>query len=82
MVCLLRNLTNIVVPSNGFDQLPAQNETHEGADLARIKHYRNFLFHGNRSTIPTQQFDDIWTDLSAVRYQLFCYRIRIRILSV
>ncbi|CAC5359723.1 unnamed protein product [Mytilus coruscus] len=66
MVCLLRNLTHIVSPSNGFDKLPANNEIHDGADLARIKHYRNYLFHGNRSTIPTQQFNDIWTDLTAI----------------
>ncbi|XP_052089802.1 serine/threonine-protein phosphatase 6 regulatory ankyrin repeat subunit B-like [Mytilus californianus] len=68
MVCLLRNLTHIVSPSNGFDKLPANNEIHDGADLARIKHYRNYIFH--RSTIPTQQFNDIWTDLTAAVVRL------------
>lgn len=66
MVCLLRNLTNILPPVNGFDVLPQSQETNEGGDIARIKWYRNLLFH--KSKLTTHDYNDIWSDLTAVRF--------------
>ena len=63
MITLLRNLT----PVGGFDRLPSATETTEGADLARIKHYRNYLAHQDAPLIDNTFFTTAWNDLSNVR---------------
>ncbi|XP_063400600.1 uncharacterized protein LOC134685097 [Mytilus trossulus] len=68
MICLIRNLTSINPPINGFDSLPLPGETTPGSDLARIKCYRNKLAHHDSNTIDTTYFNTAWRDISeAVR---------------
>ncbi|CAG2220280.1 unnamed protein product [Mytilus edulis] len=68
MICLIRNLTSINPPVNGFDSLPLPGETTPGSDLARIKYYRNKLAHHDSNTIDSAYFHTAWTDISkAVR---------------
>ncbi|CAG2231817.1 unnamed protein product [Mytilus edulis] len=44
MVCLLRHLPpNISPPAFGFDALPQSHELSDGAHIARIKYYKNFI---------------------------------------
>ncbi|CAG2255528.1 unnamed protein product [Mytilus edulis] len=64
MICLIRNLTSINPPVNGFDSLPLLGETTPGSDLARIKYYRNKLAHHDNNTIDTAYFYTAWTDIS------------------
>ncbi|CAG2212561.1 unnamed protein product [Mytilus edulis] len=64
MICLIRNLTSINPPVNGFDSLPLPGETTPGSDLARIKYYRNKLAHHDSNTIDTAYFHTAWTDIS------------------
>ncbi|CAG2191595.1 unnamed protein product [Mytilus edulis] len=64
MVCLIRNLTSISSPINGFDSLPLPGETTPGSDLARIKFYRNKLAHHDSNTIDANYFHTAWTDIS------------------
>ncbi|XP_063437047.1 uncharacterized protein LOC134718456 isoform X2 [Mytilus trossulus] len=64
MICLIRNLTSINPPVNGFDSLPPPGETTPGSDLARIKYYRNKLAHHDSNTIDTAYFHTAWTDIS------------------
>ncbi|CAG2247001.1 unnamed protein product [Mytilus edulis] len=64
MICLIRNLTSINPPINGFDSLPLPGETTPGSDLARIKYYRNKLAHHDSNTIDTAYFHTSWTDIS------------------
>ncbi|CAG2214554.1 unnamed protein product [Mytilus edulis] len=64
MICLIRNLTSINPPINGFDSLPLPGETTPGSDLARIKYYRNKLAHHDSNTIDTAYFHTAWTDIS------------------
>ncbi|XP_052075453.1 uncharacterized protein LOC127712894 [Mytilus californianus] len=45
MICLIRHLTSVNQPINGFGSLPLPVETTAGPDLARIKWYRNNLAH-------------------------------------
>ncbi|CAG2200866.1 unnamed protein product [Mytilus edulis] len=66
MICLIRNLTTINPPINGFDSLPLSIETTPGPDLARIKHYRNKLAHHDSNKIDTTNFDTAWKDISDV----------------
>ncbi|XP_076083279.1 uncharacterized protein LOC143054234 [Mytilus galloprovincialis] len=64
MICLIRNLTSINPPINGFDSLPLPVETTSGSDLARIKYYRNKLAHHDSNTIETTYFNTAWRDIS------------------
>ncbi|CAC5365802.1 unnamed protein product [Mytilus coruscus] len=64
MICLIRNLTSINPPINGFDSLPQTRETTPGPDLARIKYYRNELAHHDSNTIDTTYFNTAWRDIS------------------
>lgn len=66
MVCLLRNYSIIPHPTNGYDMLPLASETGPGADLARIKYYRNMLAHLGKDRIPNLEFIDYWNDLSQI----------------
>lgn len=64
MICLLRNLKKIAPPFAGFDKLPKKTEVNDGADLARVKFYRNFIAHADKDTIFTSDFNNIWNDLT------------------
>ncbi|XP_063438383.1 uncharacterized protein LOC134719306 [Mytilus trossulus] len=64
MICLIRNLTSINPPVNGFDSLPLPGETTPGSDLARIKYYRNKLAHHDSNTIDANYFHTACTDIS------------------
>ncbi|CAC5411813.1 unnamed protein product [Mytilus coruscus] len=64
IICLIRNLTSIISPINGFDSLPLQAETTSGSDLARIKWYRNKLAHPDSNTIDRAHFNTAWGDIS------------------
>ncbi|XP_052085420.1 uncharacterized protein LOC127723035 isoform X2 [Mytilus californianus] len=64
MICLIRNLTSITEPINGFDTLPIPGETTPGSDLARIKCYRNKLAHHDSNTIDTAYFNATWREIS------------------
>ncbi|CAG2239300.1 unnamed protein product [Mytilus edulis] len=64
MICLIRNLTSVTQPINGFDRLPLPVETTPGADLARIKWYRNILAHHDSNKMATGDFNTAWSNIS------------------
>ncbi|XP_071136253.1 uncharacterized protein [Mytilus edulis] len=64
MICLIRNLTTVNLPINGFDSLPLPRETTPGPDLARIKWYRNILAHHDSNTMPTGDFNTAWANVA------------------
>lgn len=66
MVTLLRNLTKQDPTLAGFDSLPATTKTSKGADLVRIKYYRNYLAHLDDSKVDTTYFGTAWLDLTEV----------------
>ncbi|CAG2243413.1 unnamed protein product [Mytilus edulis] len=60
MICLIKNLTNIEVG----DELPfSRNET-DGADLTRIKYYRNKIMHSNDGIVSESTFKSWWDEIS------------------
>jgi hypothetical protein len=73
MVCLLRNLTHIAPPVNGFDVLPSSQEKSIGADLARIKFYRNRLAHSDDDKISTIAYNTAVQELTGVRKTFLIY---------
>ncbi|XP_063448382.1 uncharacterized protein LOC134727917 [Mytilus trossulus] len=64
MICLIRNLTSVTQPINGFDSLPLPVETTPGPDLARIKWYRNILAHHDSNKMATVDFNTAWSNIS------------------
>ncbi|CAG2246025.1 unnamed protein product [Mytilus edulis] len=64
MICLIRNLTSVTQPINGFDRLPLPVETTPGPDLARIKWYRNILAHHDSNKMATGDFNTAWSNIS------------------
>ncbi|CAC5404715.1 unnamed protein product [Mytilus coruscus] len=64
MTLLLRNLTPMTPPLCGFDRLPSAMETTSAADLARIKHYRNYLAHLDDGKLDTGFFNTAWNDIT------------------
>ncbi|CAG2207088.1 unnamed protein product [Mytilus edulis] len=66
MICLIRNLTSVIPPINGFDKLPPPVETTPGSDLARIKWYRNILAHHDSNIMQTGDFNTAWTNIANI----------------
>ncbi|CAG2226366.1 unnamed protein product [Mytilus edulis] len=64
MICLIRNLTSVSQPINGFNSLPPSVETTPEADLARIKWYRNILSHHDSNKMATVDFDAAWSNIA------------------
>lgn len=71
MTTLLRNLTPMTPPLCGFDRLPSPEETTPASDLARIKHYRNYLAHLDDGKIDTTFFTIAWKDITSVCILIF-----------
>lgn len=73
MACLLRNLTSLSIK----DTMPSKTDTSPGADVSRIKHFRNQISHSEDGKISQQDFNETWDNLSNVssschRYVSLC----------
>ncbi|CAG2255177.1 unnamed protein product [Mytilus edulis] len=54
----------VTSPINGFDKLPLAHEISNGANIARLKYYKNFIIsHSKYGTISNVDFSRIWIDL-------------------
>ncbi|VDI02299.1 Hypothetical predicted protein [Mytilus galloprovincialis] len=60
MISLIRHLTPIPVG----DILPLTTDISEGADLSRLKYYRNQISHSDTGTLSETDFHQWWTDIS------------------
>ncbi|CAG2186659.1 unnamed protein product [Mytilus edulis] len=64
IVCLLRNLApSESAPVTGWDNLPQPGDTSTGADLARVKWYRNQSVHSKDGILSSTDFNQCWGDL-------------------
>ncbi|XP_061180743.1 uncharacterized protein LOC133189378 [Saccostrea echinata] len=64
LICLLGNMSpSTPAPAGGFDILPNQQDISVGADLARIKFYRNKVAHSADAKMDTNEFNTSWTDV-------------------
>ncbi|CAG2247457.1 HPSE [Mytilus edulis] len=70
IVCLLRNIPPLVTePPTGFDNLPPPHDKSDGANIARLKYYKNFLVsHSKDGTLPNADFVRIWSELEQMTY--------------
>jgi len=53
-------------PPTGFDKLPNNSDVSVGADMARIKHYRNEAAHNKSGKMTYQDFHHHWNTLENV----------------
>ncbi|XP_071150630.1 uncharacterized protein [Mytilus edulis] len=65
IVCLLRSIPPLLTaPLTGFDNLPPYHDQSDGANIARLKYYKNFLVsHSKDGKLPTSDFERIWSEL-------------------
>ena len=69
---LLTNICGLSPPPSGpWHKMPPASDTSRGANLARIKFYRNELYgHVAKTGIPTPVFDVKWQEVSSVLVSL------------
>ncbi|XP_056003197.1 uncharacterized protein LOC125661001 [Ostrea edulis] len=63
MICLLRNLNLVSEPATGWDQVPPHSDNSLGANMTRIKVYRNKLAHPSKNRMRDHSFKKIWASL-------------------
>lgn len=60
MICLIRNLTQIKPPINGWETLPQPHEKTAGAYIATVNFFRNQLAHAKDTTMGNIEFQNNW----------------------
>ena len=68
MICLLRNLIPHIAI---MDRLPSATDTTVGADLSRIKYYRNIIVHCD--SVADTEFESYWKDVTQVIHNYFSF---------
>lgn len=68
MITLLGHLTSIEIPTDG--KLPSATDKTPGADIARIKYYRNYLAYLEDVKMNNTVFNDVWEDTCNVSLDL------------
>ncbi|XP_062605992.1 uncharacterized protein LOC134267803 [Saccostrea cucullata] len=64
LICLIRNMSPCTpAPAGGFDVLPNPSDVSTGADLVRIKFYRNKVAHSSDAKMNINEFNLSWTDV-------------------
>ncbi|XP_052080503.1 ankyrin-1-like isoform X2 [Mytilus californianus] len=59
MICLIRHLTPIQIG----DILPLKSDVSDGADLSRLKYYRNMFAHHDAWTLTNKDSETYWNDI-------------------
>ena len=71
MICLLRNLIPHITI---MDRLPSATDTSLGADLSRIKYYRNIIVHEcDDALVNDTDFESYWKDVTPVIHNYFSF---------
>jgi hypothetical protein len=71
MICLLRNLIRHIAIK---DRLPSATDTSLGADLSRIKYYRNIIVHQcDDALVNDTDFESYWKDVTPVIHNYFSF---------
>ena len=61
---LLREICHLTAPSTGWHNMPAEDDNSLGANITRIKCFRNELCHNVSTEIPNAKFEDKWNDIA------------------
>ena len=61
---LLREICHLTAPSTGWHNMPAEDDNSLGANITRIKCFRNELCHNVSTEIPNAKFEDRWNEIA------------------
>ena len=61
---LLREICHLTAPSTGWHNMPAEDDNSLGANITRIKCFRNELCHSVSTEIPNAKFEDKWNEIA------------------
>ena len=61
---LLREICHLTAPSTGWHNMPAEDDNSLGANITRIKCFRNELCHNVSTEIPNAKFEDKWNEIA------------------
>ena len=61
---LLREICHLTAPSTGWHNMPAEDDNGLGANITRIKCFRNELCHNVSTEIPNAKFEDKWNEIA------------------
>lgn len=62
MICLMKHLADIEVR----DSLPVPKDKSDGADLSRLKFYRNQILCSENVSLSSETFNTLWREISKV----------------
>ena len=66
LMVLLRNICGLAAPATGWDSLPPASDASVGANIARVKYYRNSVYgHAKQASVDDPTFNLLWRDISA-----------------
>ena len=62
---LFRSICNLTTPVTGWDKLPNSTDHSPGADIVRIRCYRNTIYsHDRRMEVTDADFEKLWMEIS------------------
>ena len=76
---LIREICHLTAPLTGWHKMPAEDDESVEANIIRIKCFRNELCHGISTSIPNDEFEKKWEQISSSleALELYVYRRRI-----
>ena len=78
---LLREICHLTAPSTGWHNMPAEDDDSLGANITRIKCFRNELCHGVSTGIPNAEFEDKWKEIASSLEEIEIYVLRKRLVE-
>lgn len=63
MYTIIRNVTNLAKPQNGWGNSPSDQDLGTAADIERFREYRNIIAHKNNLDMETPFFNKSALDL-------------------
>ena len=71
LMVLLRNTCGLTPPATGWDSLPSPSDKSLEANIARVKHYRNWVYgHATEASVDDPTFNALWQDISSALMKL------------
>ena len=78
---LLREICHLTAPSTGWHNMPAEDDDSLGANITRIKCFRNELCHGVSTEFPNPEFEDKWKEIASSLEEIEIYVLRKRLVE-
>ena len=63
LTVLLRSICRLRPPTKGWDSLPRSKDTSTADDIARVKYYRNTVYHASQTSVDDASFNAYWREI-------------------